>query len=111
MASVEDIRGVHRVPNNSDVFPCSSPGSMQITKEYAPDSLQQQISISEFEHSWGQNSIVRCDAAAKLLPHSPAIAARLLESMARPARMTGLSLSRLIRIGEIQTSYPTRLLG
>jgi len=30
----------------------------EITAESASDSLQQVISISEFEHSWGQNSIV-----------------------------------------------------
>ncbi|KAI0346752.1 peptidase [Trametopsis cervina] len=30
----------------------------EITKEYAPKHLQDQISITEFTHPWGQNSIV-----------------------------------------------------
>ncbi|PSR73621.1 hypothetical protein PHLCEN_2v10540 [Hermanssonia centrifuga] len=30
----------------------------EITKDYAPKSLQDVISISEFKHSWGQNSII-----------------------------------------------------
>ncbi|KAI0692657.1 hypothetical protein BC835DRAFT_1356394 [Cytidiella melzeri] len=30
----------------------------EITKEYAPKSLQDKISITEFPHSWGQNSII-----------------------------------------------------
>ncbi|KAI0770795.1 peptidase [Irpex lacteus] len=30
----------------------------EITKDYAPKSLQDQISTTEFSHSWGQNSII-----------------------------------------------------
>ncbi|KIP12835.1 hypothetical protein PHLGIDRAFT_97545 [Phlebiopsis gigantea 11061_1 CR5-6] len=30
----------------------------EITKEFAPKSLQEHISIKEFPHSWGQNSII-----------------------------------------------------
>ncbi|CAL1702230.1 unnamed protein product [Somion occarium] len=30
----------------------------EITSQYAPTSLQQNISIGEFSHSWGQNSII-----------------------------------------------------
>ncbi|TFK76091.1 peptidase [Pluteus cervinus] len=30
----------------------------EITKEFASDSLQQIIEISEFEHSWGQNTVI-----------------------------------------------------
>lgn len=31
---------------------------MQITEQFAPDSLKELISVREFEHSWGQNSIL-----------------------------------------------------
>ncbi|KAI0092790.1 peptidase [Irpex rosettiformis] len=30
----------------------------EITKDYAPKALQEQISTTEFAHSWGQNSII-----------------------------------------------------
>jgi len=30
----------------------------EVTKEYAPKALQEQISITEFTHNWGQNSII-----------------------------------------------------
>ena len=33
-------------------------GLFQITAEFAPDNLKDLISVTEFDHEWGQNSIL-----------------------------------------------------
>ena len=45
---------------------------LQLTKEFAPKSLVDSISIQEFSHTWTQSSIVRSsDKVLTCSPHIP----------------------------------------
>lgn len=55
MAFVKDKWGT---TSAISIFLLTHIGLMQITSEFASKALQDKITVSEFSHSWSQNSIV-----------------------------------------------------